>query len=210
MGTAGGSFTVNAPLTATTGLIAAGPNVSGGAGGIVSLSALGGTLSVDSQIQVSSNDPAIALTPTFRRSVSGGAIGLNSGLTTGTGISLTSNASLLSLLNPAAPGPGGSITLTTPGSDIITNGATIQADRGTITIQHTAAASVGTAHITLNGGTISGETLPDSSRGDLMIGSTTPVNLSAVTLSLLATRNLSWSGGTLIAAASSSNGNVTL
>src|SRR2546423_13695676 len=92
MGTAGGSFTVNAPLTATTGLIAVGPNVSGGAGGIVSLSALGRKLSGDSQIQVSSNDPAIALTPTFRRSAIRGVVGFSRGLTTGNGISLAPNA----------------------------------------------------------------------------------------------------------------------
>src|SRR5207248_4567801 len=131
-------------------------------------------------------------------------------LTIGTGISLTANAQLISLLDPAAPGPGGSITLTTAGSDIVTNGARIEADCGTITIQHSAAPTFGTAQITLNGGTITSEALRASSRGDLSVGSTTPVNLSAVTLSLLASRNLSWSGGTLMAAPVNSSGNVTL
>jgi hypothetical protein len=176
-----------------------------GAGGNVSLTATNATLNVNSPIRVSYDDAGAG-----RHSASGGSIGLNSGLTTGTGINLGSDSShLLSLLNPAAPGPGGTITLTTDGSDIITNGATIQADRGTITIQHSAAPPAGTAQITLDGGTISSETLLASSRGDLNVGATTPVNLSAVTLSLLATRNIVWSGGTLNATASASSGNVT-
>src|SRR5207248_2699119 len=64
--------------------------------------------------------------------------------------------------------------------------------------------------IGFNGGAITSETLLASSRGDLSVGSTTPVNISAVTLSLLASRNLSWSGGTLMAAPVNSSGNVTL
>ena len=123
---------------------------------------------------------------------------------------MTANANVLSLLDAAAPGPGGSITLTTPGSDIISNGATIQADRGTITIQHSAAPSAGTAQITLDGGTISSETLLASSRGDLSIGATTAVNLFAVSVSFITNRNLTWSGGTLSATASASSGNVFL
>jgi hypothetical protein len=205
---AGSNLAVNASIDATTGLVPASPATFSGAGGIVSLSALGGAVTVNSRIQVSSNDPSGSAQ--VRRSDHGGIIGISSGLTTGTGISLSSSASLLSLLNAAAVGPGGSITLTTPGSDIVTNGATIQADRGTITIQHTAAASAGTGQITLNGGTITSETLLASSRGDLMIGTTTPVNLFAVTLSLIATNNFTWNGGNLIAAASASSGNVTL
>jgi len=209
-GTAGGSLAVNGSLFASTASIPRSPLNFVGAGGTISLSALGGTLSVDSSIQVSSNDPTPPLTISVRRSANGGQISLDSGLTAGTGITLTSNARLLSLLHPGAPGPGGSITLTTPGGDIISNGATIQADRGTITIQHSAPASVGTARITLDGGTISSETLIASSRGDLTIGTLTPVNLFAVTLSLLASNNLTWNGGTLTATATNSSGTVTL
>jgi hypothetical protein len=113
-------------------------------------------------------------------------------------------------LNSAAPGPGGSITLTTQGSDIITNGATLEADRGTITIQHTAAPSAGTAQITLDGGAITSETLLASSRGNLSVGATAPVNLSAVTLSLLGTNNVTWNGATVDATAVNSTGNVTV
>ena len=205
-GVSAANFDVNAPIDAVTGLTVPGTFL--GAGGTVSLSALGGTINVNSRIQVSSNDPAVG-TP-IRRSASGGTIGLDSGLTTGTGITLSSTASLLSLLNAGAPGPGGSITLTTAGSDIITNGATLQADRGTITIQQTSTASAGTAQITLNGGAIISETLIASSRGDLTIGTTSHVNLSAVTISLHAENNFTWDGGTLTATASNSSGNVML
>jgi fibronectin-binding autotransporter adhesin len=208
VGTAGANLSVNAPIDTLTALVAA-PAFTG-TGGNVSLSALNGAVTVDSRIKVSYADPGAPRSGLGFRSATGGSISLSSGLTTGTGILLTANANLLSLLDAAAPGPGGSITLTTPGSDIVTNGATIQADRGTITIQQTAAATVGTAQITLNGGTIQSETLLASSRGDLTIGTTTPVNLLAVTLSLVGSNNLAWSGGTLIAAASASSGNVTL
>jgi hypothetical protein len=208
-GTAGGSLTVNSTIDTNTAFVPVGSF--SGTGGTVSLSALGGTLSVGSRIQTSYNDPPPAFAGTaVQRSATGGIINLDSGLTSGTGITLSSTASLLSLLNPAAPGPGGSITLTTPGSDIITNGATIQADRGTITIQQSSPASSGTAQITLNGGTISSETLTASSKGNLSVGSTTPVNLSAVSLALLADGNVTWSGGTLIATAIASPGYVTL
>jgi hypothetical protein len=206
-GISGGTFAVNSSIDTLTGPAARGTFV--GSGGTVSLSTSNGAINVDSRIQVSYTAAAPA-PGSERHSSSGGAIGLNSGLTTGTGISLTSNSSLLSLLDFGAPGPGGSITLTTAGADIVSNGATIQADRGTITIQHSAAASSGAAQITLDGGRISSETLLASSRGDLSIGSTTPVNLSAVTLSFLATRNLVWSGGVSTATASASNGNVTV
>src|SRR5882724_5441298 len=204
-GIAGGNLSVNASVDTPTALVPAGTFT--GVGGNVSLSALNGTLTVDSVIRVSYASGGAGL---LSRSASGGTIDLSSGLTTGTGISLTANANLLSLLAAAAPGPGGTITLSTPGSDIVTNGATIEADRGLITIQQGAAPAAGTAQITLNGGAITSETLLASSRGDLTIGNTTPVNLTAVSIGLLASRNLSWSGGTLVATASASTGNVVL
>jgi hypothetical protein len=203
-GTAGGSLMVNSLIETPTAFVTAGTS---GNGGTVSLSALGGPLTVFTRIQTSYNDPDPSVPGTLiRRSATGGIINLTSGLTTGTGISLSSNASLLSLLNPAAPGPGGSITLTTQGSDIITNGATIQADRGTITIQHSIPPSAG--DITLNGGTMLAETFHASSSRDLRIGNTAPVNLSAVTIDLAAIRDLSWNAGTQTATAINSSGNV--
>lgn len=204
LGTAGGAFTVNSPITATTGFINPAAGFSG-AGGNVSLTALGGALTINSLIQVSSNDPNAAQ---VQRSASGGSISLFSNLTSGTGITLGTNARLLSLLGAAAPGPAGSITFTTAGSDIVTQGAPLEADRGTISLLQSAAPPVGTAQITLNGGSLLSETLLASSRGDLNIGTTTTVNLSVVTVSFLASNNISWSGGTLVAAASASSGNA--
>ncbi|MEY2497169.1 MAG: hypothetical protein QOD12_725 [Verrucomicrobiota bacterium] len=204
LGTAGAAFTVSSPITATTAFINPAAGFSG-AGGNVSLTALGGALTLNSLIQVSSNDPDGAQ---VQRSASGGTISLFSNLTSGTGITLSSTARLLSLLNDLAPGPAGTITLTTAGSDIVSQGAALEADRGTISLSQTAAPPIGTAQITINGGSLLSETLLASSRGDLNIGTTTAVNLSAVTLSLLATNNISWSGGTLVAAASASSGNA--
>jgi hypothetical protein len=121
-------------------------------------------------------------------------------------VSVNSGASLLALLNPAAPGNAGAVALFTAGSDIIVNDATLQADRGAISLFQTAAPSAGTAQITLNGGTISTETLSANSRGDLTVGTTTPVNLSAVTLSFIATNDINWEGGTQSATAILSSG----
>ncbi|MEN3371225.1 MAG: hypothetical protein V7609_3368 [Verrucomicrobiota bacterium] len=208
-GTAGGGITVNSPIETPTAFVTAGTS---GNGGMVTLSALGGTLTVNSRIQISYNDPDPSVPGTLiRRSAQGGPIVLFSGLTTGTGISLTSGAVLLSLLNPAAPGPlPGNINLATAGSDILINNATLQVDRGGIGILQTAAPSAGTAQITINGGTISSETLGVISRGNLAFGTTSPVNLSTVTLGFSATNDTNWNGGTLSAAAVNSQGDVSL
>jgi quercetin dioxygenase-like cupin family protein len=206
-GTAGGGLTVNSVIETPTPFVTSG---TAGNGGTVSLSALGGPLTVNNRIQVSYNDPdpSVPGTP-FRRSAGGGTIDLFSGLTTGTGISVNSGASLLALLNPAATNPG-AIALFTAGSDIIVNNATLQADRGAISIFQTAAPSVGTAQITINGGTFSTETLTVNSKGNLTFGTTSPVNLSTVTLGFVASNDIAWNGGTLSAAAVRSPGNVTV
>jgi hypothetical protein len=208
-GTAGGGITVNSPIETPTAFVTAGTS---GNGGMVTLSALGGTLTVNSRIQVSYNDPDPSVPGTLiRRSAQGGPIVLFSGLTTGTGISLTSGAVLLSLLNPAAPGPlPGNINLATAGGDIVINNSTLQVDRGAIGILQTAAPSAGTAQITINGGTISSEILGVISRGNLAFGTTSPVNLSTVTLGFVATNNINWNGGTLSAVAVNSQGDVSL
>jgi quercetin dioxygenase-like cupin family protein len=205
-GTAGGSLTVNSLIETPTAFVTSG---TAGNGGTVSLSALGGTLTVNNRIQVSYNDPNPSVPGTLiRRSTSAGTIDLFSGLTTGTGITVNSGASLLALLNTAASGNPGAIALFTAGSDIIVNNATLQADRGAISLFQTAAPSAGTAQITINGGTISTETLTANSHGDLTVGTTSPVNLSVVTLNLFAANDLTWNGGTLTATATRSTGNV--
>ena len=207
-GIAGGSLTVNSVIETPTAFVSSGTS---GNGGMVSLSALGGTLTVNSRIQISYNDPNPNVAGTLiRRSAEGGPLDLFSGLTTGTGISVTSGSSLLTLLNASAGGRPGSITLFTAGSDIVVNNATLEADRGSIGIGQSAVPPTGTAQITLNGGTISTEILSVTSRGDLTIGNTAPVNLSVVSLGLLADRNVTWSGGTQIATASVSPGYATI
>jgi hypothetical protein len=207
--TAGGSVTVNSPIETPTAFVTSGTS---GNGGMVTLDALGGTLTVNSRIQVSYNDPDPSVPGTLiRRSAQGGPIVLTSGLTTGTGISLTSGSSLLSLLNPAAPGSlPGNVHMHTAGSDILINNSMLQVDRGAIGILQTAAPSVGTAQITINGGTISSEILGVISRGNLTFGTTSPVNLSTVTLGFTATNDITWNGGTLSAVAVNSQGDVTL
>ncbi|MFN2621669.1 MAG: FecR domain-containing protein [Chthoniobacterales bacterium] len=208
VGTAGGGITVNSPIDTPTAFLTTGTS---GNGGMVTLSALGGTLTVNSRIQTSYNDPDPSVPGTLiRRSAQGGPIALSSSLTTGTGINVTSGASLLSLLNAAAPGPPGAITLFTTGSDIVVNNATLQADRGSIGIAQTAGPSAGTAQITLNGGTFTSESLFANSRGNLSVGTTSPVNISAVSLTFVATNDVTWSGGTLVATASRTGGNVTM
>jgi cell division septation protein DedD len=206
-GTAGGGITVNSPIETPTAFVTSGTS---GNGGMVTLDALGGTLTVSSRIQISYNDPDPSVPGTLiRRSAQGGPIVLTSDLTTGTGISLTSGSSLLSLLNAAAPGAfPGNIHMHTAGSDIVINNATLQVDRGSIGILQTGAPSAGTAQITINGGTISSETLAVNSSGDLTVGTTSPVNLSVVTLGLFADNDLTWNGGTLSATATRFSGNV--
>ena len=204
-GTAGGTFTVNSRIDTPTPIV--GPGVVSGAGGTVALTSLTGGLTVNSTIQVSFAD---ASDRDGRRSASGGIITLHSGLTTGTGITLGAGANLLSLLDPSAPGPAGAITLDTDGSDIVFQGGSLRADRGTITIQQIEGPPAGTAQITLDGGSIQSETAIFSSAGDLNIGNTTPVTLSAVTLSLLANNNLNLDSLFTTEGAARSNGNVTL
>src|SRR5581483_6503409 len=72
------------------------------------------------------------------RSNSGGNITLSSGKATGTAIQVTSSAQLLSLLDNAATGPGGVITVTATGNSSAVNVAgQVEADSGTIDIEQT-------------------------------------------------------------------------
>ena len=79
---------------------------------------------------------AMWLRDAVRQSASGGNIHLNSDLSSGSGIDIRSGAELLSLLNNSAPGPGGTISLTTHGADITVSNSTIEADRGDILISN--------------------------------------------------------------------------
>jgi hypothetical protein len=143
--TAEGDITVNAPITATTGR-----NVdsikTGGAGGTVDLTSNTGTIAVSSTIEVSSNDPAQR-----RKSAKGGNIRLTSKKLTGVAIQHTGE--LKALLDAAAPGPGGTITFTSEGGDILVNGGKITADRGTIDIRNNGP----TGLVSLSGATLAAD-----------------------------------------------------
>ena len=140
-------ITVNSDIEATSGRIQPGASPSGD-GGEVNLNSSNGTVTVNNRIQVSSAEPSSTISP-VRQSAKGGKIGITSAKTTGVAINIGSSAQLLSLLNAAAPGPGGSIKIVaskagsngTNSSSININNANgdpgaIVADRGTVEIRH--------------------------------------------------------------------------
>ncbi len=208
-----GNTTVNAPITATTGIV---PNATtfSGAGGTVSLGSTAGSITVNSLVQVSSNDlPDPFNTPTpappYRQSASGGNITLHSDLTTGTGITVGQSGQLVSLLNRNAPGPGGSILLSTKGANITVAGQ-IQADRGTVTISQMDPPGQ-VPILSIDNAAITSEILDVSSAGNLNIGAAGPVFLDAVTITLRALNdiNVKIAGNSSDASAQNSSGDVT-
>ncbi len=117
------------PINATTGNN--GPGVTtGGIGGSV-------TYSTSGQIVL----PAVIIvsnTATTRRSAQGGNISATSTRATSPAISVGSTAQLLSLLDAAAPGPGGRITLVASGGGSVDLNGKLQADRGTVEVRNDA------------------------------------------------------------------------
>ena len=124
-------------ITATSGAV---PDISMilGNGGTVNITTAG-AITVASKIEVSSNE--LEIQPT-RRSATGGNISLTSNKTTaGAAITVSNSGQLLALLDQAAPGPGGKITILATGgggSSVTVNGQ-VEADRGTVDIRHTGA-----------------------------------------------------------------------
>lgn len=139
-----GAFTVNAtnnivlnaPLNASTGANGAGTTY-GGRGGAVRFTSTSGEIAINSTLKVSES-----ATVGGKASAAGGTIGLTSNKTTGTAISISNTGELLSLLNAAAVGPGGTVTLSSAGGAILVNGGRLTADRGTIDIRNTGAAGL--------------------------------------------------------------------
>ena len=122
-------------IRATTGIVPDSNTILGD-GGTVNITTAG-AISVNSTIEVSSDD--VESDPA-RFSSSGGNISLTS-TTGGDGpaITVSDSGQLLALLDPDAPGLGGSITLLANGnggSSVNVNGFA-EADRGTIDIRHT-------------------------------------------------------------------------
>jgi hypothetical protein len=114
--------TIDQAVSATTGANAA-KFATGGSGGSVNVVS-NATVAVNSTIKVS--DSAAG-----RKSSRGGNINVTSNKTAGTAIAVSSSAQLLSLLDNAAPGQGGSIRFTSAGGAVNVKGA-VRADRGTI------------------------------------------------------------------------------
>jgi hypothetical protein len=153
----GGTFTVNAtgaitvssPIEATTGLQPSASEPSG-VGGTVNLNTTEGAISVNSSITVSSAEKGTtAPPPPVRKSRAGGNINIKSDAPTGVAVNVSNTGQLLSLLDAAAPGPGGKITILATGANsrINVTGATapvgsvppdsIRADKGSVDIRHT-------------------------------------------------------------------------
>jgi len=133
--TAAGPIEVNAPIEATTGSVQS-PFSPHGNGGTVNLTSTNDSVAVTSRIEVSSADSA--LVKSRRRSARGGNIALKSGKPAGVAINLANTSELLSLLDAAAPGLGGKVTILATGASSAANvNGKIVADRGTIDIRHT-------------------------------------------------------------------------
>jgi hypothetical protein len=154
-----GDVTIAKDISATTGANAT-ILQKGGQGGTVSVVA-GGAINVQSNIRVS--DKAAG-----RASASGGRIRLDSRKTTGTAISISNSSQLLSLLDNAAPGPGGRIEFVSAGGDILIDGSTAQADKGTVEIRNTGAGNIVLNNATLRGDVVKANVL--GANGQLLIG----------------------------------------
>lgn len=132
--TAAGPIEIDSPMEATTGYLPS-PYSPTGNGGTVNLTSTNDSVSVNSRIQVSSADPSSMTLR--RRSARAGNIALKSGKPTGVAINLSNTSELLSLLDAAAPGPGGKVTILATGASSTANiNGKIAADRGTIDIRH--------------------------------------------------------------------------
>lgn len=178
-----GALNVSAPIEATSGLTVS-PSVVRGKGGSVALASQGDSVNVNSRVQVSSADQQSG---TGRRSRSGGSVALKSGRPSGVAINLSNTSQLLALLDAAAPGPGGKITILATGSNsrIDANGR-IQADRGVVDLRHTG------DNGTLNLGTSTGSAM--EIHGDTVkaavLGSNGTLNIGAGNISADSTLQL--------------------
>ncbi len=176
--TAAGDVTIDSTqdgsptIFASSGIVSDDTTQFAGNGGTVNITSTGGAVAVEGSIEVSSEDSAHRPEDPFgRESASGGTIDLQSNLTTGIGITVGANGSLLSYLSLDAlnaDGAPGSITLSTMGADIVVNG-TVRADFGTITIDQDDPVAA-TPTITLDGATLQGARLNINGSGDLTIG----------------------------------------
>ncbi len=166
-----GDVVINAPISASTG--ANDPTLAtGGIGGTINVTG-NGTVAVSSTLKVSEATGAA-------KSSSAGNVSIKSNKTTGSAINVSSSAQLLSLLNSAAPGPGGTIKLTSAGGTINMSG-TARADRGSIEITNNGAAGVvNVTNANLNASTVKVSAL--GANGQLNVGGGTISADSAINL----------------------------
>ena len=174
---------LNGSISATSGLVPSDANSAPkGSGGTVNINAQG-AITVGSKIEVSSADPPAPTPPPApprRRSRQGGNINMTSSKAGApaarqVAINISDSGQLLSLLEAAAPGPGGRITIRATGanSDLNVKGR-VQADRGTVDIRHTAnggnvnLGGVGNSALAMRGDVVKVATLGDG--GVLSIG----------------------------------------
>ena len=174
-----GDLTVTSDIEATSGQVPDSASPSGH-GGDVTLSSTGGTVSVSSRVEVSSAQPRPSA-GSRRLSKSGGNISVSSGKPSGVAINISNSAQLLALLDAAAPGPGGKVTILASGPNSSANvNGTVVADRGTIDIRHTGS----TGQLNL-GGPNAGDTI--DAHGDVIkvaaLGSNGALNVGGGVLS---------------------------
>jgi|GEM_PF-612909 len=151
----------------------------GGNGGTVNLTAQD-QVYVNSTVEVSSSDLV-----KNRVSAKGGNVNITSHAATGVAINIDSSGQINSLLNQAAPGPGGTITFVADkGGDIVVKGK-VRADAGTVNILNTGTA---TGNVSFDGASLAGnvikaQTLSPNGTitvGNSMINADTAIKLYAV------------------------------
>ena len=158
-----GDLIVNSDIEASSGMN--GKDVIGGKGGSVTLTANAGQVAINNRVQVSHNS-------FNRRSASGGSITLKSGKTSGVAIKVANSGQLLSLLDAAAPGPGGKVVIqaTAPtGNSQVNVSGKVQADRGIVDVRSSGASG----QVNLTNADIHADTLKVAalgSNGVLQIG----------------------------------------
>ena len=153
------AINVTAPISATTGANATGL-LTGGNGGTVKLTA-NGAINVNSSIKVSDS-------AALRASKNGGVISIASRKTSGTAITVNNSGQLLALLNSASTGRGGTVTFASSGGDIVVNGGTVTADRGTVDVRNYGAGAVNLANANIRGDIVKVGAL--GANGQLIIG----------------------------------------
>jgi hypothetical protein len=103
-----------------------------------------GSIKVDSNSSVTVN--AMLKVSDTTSNHGNGEININSRLTSGPAISVTSSGQLLALMSATRPTEGGKITFQSAGGDIDVNGATVEAGHGTVEMRNNGA--TGTINLT--------------------------------------------------------------